>query len=462
MPPAPPPPPHPTPPPPGPGPGALVPVVLVGLFTGLRLAYAGLIELSADEAYYWVWGQRLAFGYFDHPPAIAWLIRLGTAIFGDTEQGVRFFPLLAGGAAAMLAARLVAPRQRELLVLALLTLPLFALGGLLATPDVPLLLAWTGGLVAAARGRWAWVGVAAGAAMMSKYTGVLLLPLIVLAQPRALATRGPWVAALVALGLYLPNLAWNAENDLVSFRFQLDHVTQDADRAAFLGAQVGLVGLLAPAVAAWALVAWRGDPLDRLLWWASVPVFAVAAASSGEANWAAPAFIGPVIGLARREGRWAQAAWAGVGVNLVLVAFVMVHMVHPLIDLPQDPRARVSGGRNLAMAVEAQGVPAVYTSRYQEAALIHFYAGIEASALPELGRGDQYDLWGVTLADEALFVRPWRGADPVATEALGYSHGPAAIVSAHLNTAPRGPEAPIGAREIGVWQVYPISRAPSP
>ena len=35
-----------------------------------------------DEAYYWMWGQKLAWSYFDHPPLHAWLLRLMDLVFG--------------------------------------------------------------------------------------------------------------------------------------------------------------------------------------------------------------------------------------------------------------------------------------------------------------------------------------------------------------------------------------------
>ena len=32
------------------------------------------LELSADEAQYWLWSNHLSWGYFSKPPLIAWLI----------------------------------------------------------------------------------------------------------------------------------------------------------------------------------------------------------------------------------------------------------------------------------------------------------------------------------------------------------------------------------------------------
>ncbi len=56
---------------------------------GLRLVMAAVLPLSADEAYYWLWSKHLAAGYYDHPPAIAFVIRFGTLLLGDSELGVR-------------------------------------------------------------------------------------------------------------------------------------------------------------------------------------------------------------------------------------------------------------------------------------------------------------------------------------------------------------------------------------
>ena len=426
----------------------LVALVLVALHAW----YAGLVGLAEDEAYYWVWSRHPALGYFDHPPVIAWLIGAGTALLGDTERGVRLGAALLGGLAALATAGLA--RDRVVAVATLGTMPLMALGGTLATPDVPLVAAWALGILAASRGWWAAAGAAAGLAMLSKYTGVFLLPLLLLGARPSPRTRGPWIAAGVALLVYAPNAAWNLSHDLVSWRFQLDHVAASAQRLAFLGAQVGLAGpLLFGALAAWWAVAWRGDPVERLCWWASAPLLVVAVLAGGEANWAAPAFVGAVDGLSRRSGRWSRAAWAGMGVNAALSALVLVHAVHPLANLPADPTDRLRGGRILGEAVAAWGTPDVLTARYQEAALIEFYGHVPARAWPGMGRPDQYDLWSPPLPERGLFVRVWSASTRVAVEDKGYDHGGANVVTAYADTTD-----PRAARLVARWQVYEIWR----
>src|ERR1700757_3140166 len=60
----------------------------------LRLVSAAYTPLTFDEAYYWTWSKHLAGGYYDHPPMVAVVIRLGTMIAGDTEFGVRLVSIL--------------------------------------------------------------------------------------------------------------------------------------------------------------------------------------------------------------------------------------------------------------------------------------------------------------------------------------------------------------------------------
>ena len=60
----------------------------------LRLVAAAFTPLTFDEAYYWMWSKHLAFGYYDHPPMVAYVIRLGTMFAGDTELGVRLVSIL--------------------------------------------------------------------------------------------------------------------------------------------------------------------------------------------------------------------------------------------------------------------------------------------------------------------------------------------------------------------------------
>ena len=240
-------------------------LLAVGL-TLVRLAAAGLIHLTEDEAYYRLWAQHLQFGYVDHPPMIAWWIALGERIFGDTALGVRLLPALASGLTTWLigdlAARLGAqPRtalRAALWYNATLTV---CLGGMLATPDAPNSLFWTLTLWTVARfwesGRAVWwlaAGLAAGLAVLSKYSGLFLAPgvlLWLLAIPGGrdeLRRPGPWEAALLAIFVFAVNVVWNSEHHWITFTKQFGraaaHGLTPMRTLEFLGTQLLLLSPL--------------------------------------------------------------------------------------------------------------------------------------------------------------------------------------------------------------------------
>src|SRR5262245_26213898 len=147
--------------------------VAAAAFVGRLALFAGL-DLYADEAYYWTWSLRPAFGYFDHPPMVAYLAWLGALLPG--EVGVRAPFALCGALVVVFAAymaRALSDRPRAPLAAALLaaTVPMLTLGGALALPDAPLEAAFAAAtwLLLTARGRtWLLVGLAAGLALLSK------------------------------------------------------------------------------------------------------------------------------------------------------------------------------------------------------------------------------------------------------------------------------------------------------
>jgi hypothetical protein len=182
-----------------------------------------------------------------------------------------------------------------------------------------------------------------------------------------------------------------------------------------------------------------------------VAFFTLAAArGSGESNWAAAAYLSGALALANAAGRIGRAAWIAVGTNTALSTLLISQFLSPWLPLHGGIFDQVGRGRDLAASVEAWGVAPVYTSRYQEAALLSFYEGIEAYALPKTDRPDQYDLWPVrwpTEGEKALFVRPWKGGPTATVDAFCLQRGPANVVSEHDasgNATMR-------------WQVYEVS-----
>src|SRR3981189_1471406 len=200
----------------------------------MRLVYAGVLDLRTDEAYYWTWSKESALSFLDHPPGIAWLIRFGTAIFGDISLGVRF-----GGIVAMLVTQLlladivrrVTHDVRAVVFAVLMPEAALYYGLLMAkvSPDtamIPFAVAMLWALVRLTESgdaRW-WLaaGLFAGLAMLSKFTAVMLAPAVLAFalvpdwRRRWLFSLYPWAAALIALIVFSPVLIWNGQHDWAS------------------------------------------------------------------------------------------------------------------------------------------------------------------------------------------------------------------------------------------------------
>ena len=222
---------------------------LIGYAFALRLVYSGSVELLPEETYYWNYARHLDIGYLDHPPLVAWLISLGTGVFGQSQFGVRVGALCCGVIASIFAYRLARNLFDDAAALAALllahTLPFFFLSGLLMTPDAGLTAAWAASLYYLERallaGRataWWGAGAALGLGMISKYSIGLLVPVIILfmlldRQSRRWWTRWePYAAAALALAIFSPVILWNAQHDWASFAFQTSRRLAEAPRFA--------------------------------------------------------------------------------------------------------------------------------------------------------------------------------------------------------------------------------------
>ena len=218
---------------------AAVGIVLFAV--SLRLIYLGLAQLIPDEAYYWQYAQHMDLSYFDHPPMVAWLIWLGTALVGQNEFGVRIGAFVCGliamGYLYALTRNLYDKSTGMRAILLFSVLPFGFASGLVMTPDAPLIAAWAATLYYMERaligGRstaWLGMGIAFGLGLLSKYTlgllGIAAL-LFVILDPiarRWMKRPHPYLSATLALLLFSPVIIWNFENNWVSFLFQTERL----------------------------------------------------------------------------------------------------------------------------------------------------------------------------------------------------------------------------------------------
>ncbi len=355
--------------------------IAVGVLNLFYIASPSALELSPDEAHYWDWSRQLDLCYYSKGPLVACMIRASTSLFGITPFGVRF-PAVVCGVLILLGLLKLCRKPEQWWCLGIVTsLPPFSAASVLMTIDVPLLACWTWALVAVVQRRWKLVGLLLAIGLLAKLTMLLfafgLVAWIFFTRP--INVRGVWQAlALGCLGL-LPLVLWNIQHDGMSLKHLLGHANNGETAASWASAPVFLAGQFGMllgfgfllCIAGW----WSSSRHDPLLW-LSAPVlcfFVLASVrSNGQANWAAPAYLGGlVLGL-----RWWLMRSTTVS-RRILIGFLVLGLGSSLLvrfpsifrpvlaailpapteqkPLPirqLDPTARLAGWKTLAEAVD--------------------------------------------------------------------------------------------------------------
>lgn len=361
-------------------------------------------ELANDEAYYWMFAQRLSWGYFDHPPMTALLVWLGQQLWPGTELGVRFFFTLLQPLYLYILWRLIRPadaarRDGELFVMLSAATLMLQLYGFIAVPDGPLLMTSALFLLTFKwfaehrRGAWLWMGLAMAAMAYSKYHGALVVLFALAANPRLLRRPGLYAGGAAALLLLVPHFLWQYHHDWASFAYHL--AGRNAQfRWSYVGDfAVNMLVVFNPLYVPLYVKAWRASrPEDAArralkLFPAAFVGFFLLSAFRGyvQPQWVIVAALGLVYVLfdyARRHPRTRRyvmrAGWAVV----VLAALVRIEMMFN----PLGIRFEVFDNRESygAIAREAHGRPVIFNGSYAVAAKYGFYTGGEAYCQPNV------------------------------------------------------------------------------
>lgn len=388
------------------------PILLI-IWTLLNLLQAAFTELFHDEAYYWVYAQNLAVGYFDHPPAIAVMIRAGYELLGG-ELGLRLF-VVAASTLTVYCMYLLAGKEKPLLFFAIaFSMPLVHVGGFLAAPDIPLMmsvplffLAYRNFLKAESWQNILILGLVIALMMWSKYHALMVLFFVILSHPKLLLKRSFWLIVGIATILYLPHLIFALENGFSSLVYHLGDRSKSAYRLSntleYISGEWAAIGPLTffvvlPA----ALLRKAQDQFERSLKFVLIGIlgflFLMTFDGRVEANWAASAFV-PMIILSYRflkeKVKWQKWFFYGLMPTAILLLALRLFLMWNFVPELKQVRPEFHDWDTWAerLSEVAGDRPIVFPNSYQLPSKYKFYSGKEATSLNSYYyRKNQYDL----------------------------------------------------------------------
>ena len=375
----------------------------LGVWWIANLVQAGFTELANDEAYYHMFAERLAWGYFDHPPVTALLVWAGERLFGG-ELGVRFFFTVLQPLYLWILWRLIRPadagrRDAALFVVVSAATLMLQLYGFIAVPDGPLMFTTALFLLTFKwfsenrRRAWLWMGIAMALMAYSKYHGALVVLFALAANPRQLLRPALYSSGAVALLLLVPHLVWQYEHDWASFAYHLsgrNSVFRPGYVVEFLA---NMLVVFNPFFVPLYVQAWRKvkpqTPVGRALKLLPVAfiVFFMLSSLRGyvQPQWVIVSCFGLVCVLfayARRHPRTRRYVMRAGGVTVGLIVLARLVMIfNPLgirVEVFNNPESYA------AIAAEADGRPVVFRYGYAVAAKYAFYTGGEAYCQPNI------------------------------------------------------------------------------
>lgn len=193
----------------------------------LSLFQAAYTELLDDEAYYWKFSTSLEWGYYEHPPLIALLIRCGFLIFKN-ELGARLLPTLLTVGTVFLTERLIRPKNQKLFFVIVSSVAILQLAGFFAIPDTPLIFfsvvfftVFKKYLESDNLLNSILLALSMSLLLYSKYNGILIIVISLLSDVGIFKRKTFWFAIGIAVLSFLPHILWQISNEFPTIKYHL-------------------------------------------------------------------------------------------------------------------------------------------------------------------------------------------------------------------------------------------------
>ncbi len=386
--------------------------VFLLVITCINLLQGSFTELLPDEAYYYMYSTRLAWGYFDHPPMIALLIKL-TEIFTHSELGVRLSSVLLNTGTAYLLYLLAAPKNITKFIFIYFNFIAFQALGFLAVPDIPLMF-FTASFLLAFKAfsetqnmqNIAVLGLCSACLIYSKYHGFLVIGFAFLSNLSLLKKPATYLLAILSIAILSPHIFWQIQNEFPSIKYHLAYRFDGGVKAdnvfGYFGGQLAFIG----PVGAYLLTKINFKLKDTsVLHRANLFValgfllFFFVASFNGriEANWTAAAFI-PFIVLANEASEKFSLKLLKFAAIITFVLILPLRLYLMINFLPSEVNYKFQrhGWKDWAEKIKAKakGEHVIFQDSYQKASMYTFYAESFAHSPNSFGlRKNQFDVW---------------------------------------------------------------------
>ena len=409
--------------------------ILILAYVLVNLIQAIFTPIHDDEAYYWIWSQSMDWGYFDHPPAVALLVKIGSTIFGNSELGIRFVTVLLSGLTIFFTWKLTSLENRSkensflVFFAIILSIPGLHMYGFITTPDVPLLFSFVLYLLAfkklihkqSAINAVLW-GLTAAMLLYSKYHGGIIILISIIIQPKLLKQWTTYFAGFVALILILPHLYWQYNHDFISFDYHLFQRTSGVftidNPLGYIG---GTVGILNPALFVLItiitfkfknLISENSKLFFRLFWGIIIFFFLYSFRSRIEAHWVVTALI-PLTLVLHDVVIGSDKFKKSIKIISLITIVLLVIVRFAFVFSTDFQSATLADGEEYYRTIE-KVVPAdrelSFMNSFQRASKYKFYTGKEAWTYNTVYyRKNQYDLgdYDTLFNNEKVIFRGW-------------------------------------------------------
>ncbi|MEO6452568.1 MAG: glycosyltransferase family 39 protein [Ginsengibacter sp.] len=396
-------------------------VLFFSAWTLINFFQAANTVLLNDEAYYWVYSNFLDWGYFDHPPMIAALIKAGYFLFKN-EFGVRFFIVILNTLTLLIIYNLL-NRKNDILFYAIAcSIALIQLGGFIAAPDIPLaffvalfFLVYKKFLVSFSWMQSIFLGIVMALLLYSKYHGVLIIVCTIISNPALLKNKKAYVAVLIGVLLFIPHLLWQYQHGFPSIQYHLFERSESYKISYTIEYIFGQL-LLAGPFMGWLFFIgafkYRAKNLmERALMFSLIGIYCFFFISTFkgrvEANWTVPAII-PLIILSHQyfidDKKWQRILFFTVPFSLVIIFFIRFYLISENKFISIINTNEFEQNKTWAKQINnvSKGLPVAFINSYQKASKYWFYSGIPSFSLNTPGyRRNNYNYWPVESSMQA-------------------------------------------------------------